>query len=87
MRRNERRRLDEIERHLSRDDPDLARAMAETNPLRRVLLRRPPQVVLAASLMPISALCLVLGEGFAMFLAASTAVALFLLRDWSLRSR
>ncbi|WP_019854159.1 DUF3040 domain-containing protein [Actinopolyspora mortivallis] len=80
--RDERRRLDEIERHLTGDDPGLAERMngRASHPSFRGALR--PRTALVVFTYTCAALCLLLGEGGGFFLGVALATALIALHDW-----
>ncbi|MFR9730056.1 DUF3040 domain-containing protein [Saccharopolyspora sp. MS10] len=83
MGRDERRRLDEIGRHLSEDDPDFARKLTRPRPVWNLLHRWPARMWLAAVLFLLAALCLIIGDAGAMLVAAAAGTAIVVLRHWS----
>ncbi|NHD16843.1 MULTISPECIES: DUF3040 domain-containing protein [Actinopolyspora] len=84
--RDERRRLDEIEQHLSGDDPDLAELMTGNSPHVSFRGKLTPRTVLIAFSYGCALLCLLLGAGGGFFLGAALATVLLGLRDWRLHS-
>ena len=80
--RHERRRLEEIEDHLSSEDPEFARALTDPS-LRRWSVRRlPPRLALGVLCGALAVVCLFLGEGGAFVAAGILSVVLIMLRDW-----
>ncbi|WP_017974560.1 DUF3040 domain-containing protein [Actinopolyspora halophila] len=82
--RDERRRLDEIEQHLSGDDPELAELMTGNSSYVSFRGKLTPRTALIAFSYGCALLCLLLGAGGGFFLGVALATILLGLRDWRL---
>lgn len=80
--KHERRSLDEIEKHLTEEEPELARNLASSDlPVGNRLL-----TVLTLVSAVVVVVCLILGEFGSFLLVTGLIAALLLLRRWRLRA-
>jgi hypothetical protein len=84
--RHERRRLEEIERQFTAEDPEFVRRLTQTRLLTQVLSWLSPRGIVAVVAAALSLMCLVLGEGAGFVTAGVLAAVLLTLRTWNLQA-
>ncbi|GAB2742557.1 hypothetical protein GCM10027174_15190 [Salinifilum aidingensis] len=82
FRRHERRQLEEIERRLISDDPDLARRMSGSRPVARVMAWMTMWRALGVLAGGLAVLCLFLGAGSGFLVAGMLAGVLLIYARW-----